>query len=191
MRLIIYTLILSSLLSCSLIDYNIAPENLEVNYENNEALLLKPYVDRFLEEASRRGVRLHHKKIDIMVRESEDPDVLAKACFYCRSLKVYNNTRVWREMQGLSYDPDYGVGMKLLAHELSHTLLNHDHRGYKGETMQVILDDQETEALISIMTQGDNDIPNLKNHELSELWETYYWDELFGIIPMNRTFVVD
>ncbi|WP_157491477.1 hypothetical protein [Flammeovirga sp. SJP92] len=191
MKTTIYTLLSLLLASCSLIDFNVAPEDLEVRYNSDEAVLLKPYVDKYLEEASKRGILLHHKSIDVFVEESNDPEVLAKACFYCRKLTVYNNSKVWREMQRRSFDIDYGVGLKLLAHELNHTLIDADHRGVKGETMSVIFDDQSEVAILSLMTQGDNDIPDLRNETLSFLWNEYYWDELFEIIPTNKQLIFE
>ncbi|NME71690.1 hypothetical protein [Flammeovirga aprica] len=191
MRTTFYTLLSLLLASCSLIDYNIEPENLEVHYNSPEALLLKPYVDNYLQEASKRGIRLHHKTIDINVEMGNEKEVLAKACFFCRKLTVYNNSKLWDEMKNRSFDVNYGGGMKVLAHELNHTLIDADHRGIKGETMTVILDGQKEEAILSIMTQGDNDIPDLTDGTLSFLWEEYYWDELFEIIPTENRFVVE
>ncbi|WP_044203247.1 hypothetical protein [Flammeovirga sp. OC4] len=188
MKTTIYTLLSLFLASCSLINFNVAPEDLNIDYTTSEALLLKPYVDKYLKEASKRDVRFNHKSIELSVEIGDEKDVLAKACFYCRQLVVYNNSRVWKEMQSRDFDVNYGVGLKLIAHELTHTLLNTDHRGYKGETMRVFLDDEHEEALLSVMTQGDNDVPDLSNAELSNLWEQYYWDELFEIIPTNKEF---
>lgn len=124
---------------------------------------LEPFIDKFIEEASKRGRDLSRIKEGLIIQYEDLPEKSGGKCI--RSFFFPNRISIdkffWQQMNDRQKE-------LLLYHELGHCVLHRDHRNERlsqGECTS-IMDGNEEEFFCS-------------NNFYSEKWRAYYLDELF------------
>ncbi|OHX66899.1 hypothetical protein [Flammeovirga pacifica] len=166
-----------ALQSCVLLDEHVPADEVEVVYQDQEALELKPLVDYYFKEATKRDVFFKNKKVTIHTKEYHG--INGKGNPMTSDVIINKASKNWKEFQ----DGNNASMLSTLAHEFGHALLGYHHRGngklkYHGEFYRN-----------SIMTSTNWGVPSLEKKN-NEIWE-YYFDELFHLTDIENTYTED
>lgn len=171
-----------SLQSCVVWDSNTQADRLKITYADSDALLLEPLVDVYLQECEKRGVRFRNRKVRI---STKDMEANGSGNSFTRQVKISTSSQAWRNYTH-EFNPRHGDMLRVVSHEMSHSLLGFTHRN-KKDSQQRFMYNSEVFAT-SIMNPTGWSMPETDG-VFSELWE-YYFDELFrktDVIPGNTT----
>ncbi|MEM6632379.1 MAG: hypothetical protein AAF694_22090 [Bacteroidota bacterium] len=122
------------------------------------------YVDRFVEEANKRGVNVDVSDLGISVREHIHPVRAAGACHY---FSESEHPHIYIDTTSLNWQHSEYTREMLVFHELGHCLLDRDHR----------VDLLENGNYASLM-RSDKGV--LFGTRLNAYKRAYYLDELFN-----------
>ncbi|ANQ50103.1 hypothetical protein MY04_2734 [Flammeovirga sp. MY04] len=173
-RLLFILVLFVSLQSCVLLDEHVPADEVKVEYKDQDALKLKPMVDRYIQEASKRNVFFKNKKVTI--HTTSYSGINGKGNPMTSNVNINKTSKNWEKyMKG-----DEAAMLSTVSHELCHALLGYHHRGngkleYHGELYRN-----------SIMTSTNWGVPSL-DKENNEIWE-YYYDELFRVTDIQSNY---
>ena len=132
-------------------------------YQHSLPEELDPFVDKFIEEAGKRGRDLSQIKEGLIIQYEDLPDKSGGKC--TRSFFFPNRISIdkffWQQMNDRQKE-------LLLFHELGHCVLNRDHRNER-------LSQGECTSLMD----GNEEGFFCSNNFYSKKWRDYYLDELF------------
>ncbi|MBB6460421.1 hypothetical protein [Flammeovirga kamogawensis] len=162
---VVFTLVILSINSCSLIDMKVAPYDLKVKYEDDRLEeIFSVHVNQFVKEAADRNVTFRNRKVTIKWGTNLADNVHGQS----------NTMRVVKiNPKSTKLELDY-LRRQLICHELFHALCQDLRK--ETHTSKQFIDGSRYYTSLMVASSGHNNFPSL---EYTETWEAYF-DELFN-----------